>query len=123
MRKMLFRYLGSNNVVVGWHVGWTLASIGVSLPASRVVDLGTEKSVQWWCREMVEADPHWKNFFVQQHLVTSVDRRLPAMLRGFELNTPRRDDVVAESIYTAAVWQTVAKVVSDHRMLPDVYKV
>ena len=44
--KMLFRYLESNNVVVGWHVGWTLASIGVSLPASRVVNLGTEQSVQ-----------------------------------------------------------------------------
>ena len=45
------------------------------------------------------------------------------MLRGLELNTSRRDDVVAESIYTAAVWQTVAKAVSEHRMLPDVYKV
>ena len=60
---------------------------------------------------------------MQQHLITSVDRRLPAMLRGFELNQPRRDDVVAESIYTAAVWQTVTKVLADHRMLPDVYKV
>ena len=45
IRRLLFYYLGNNNVVVGWHVGWTVTLIGVALPVSRVVDLGREQSV------------------------------------------------------------------------------
>ena len=30
---------------------------------------------------------------------------------------------MGEAIYTAIVWQTIAKVVAEHRQLPDVYKV
>ena len=45
------------------------------------------------------------------------------MLQGFELCQPKVDDIVGETIYTAAVWQTVYKAVAEHRQLPNVYKV
>ena len=124
MRRLLLHYLAANNVLVGFHVGWTLAALELVLPATRVVDLGTEDAFQVWCRHMAAQLPGWKETLVE-HLVNSYDRRLPAVLfkDGIELRPTGTDDTLRETYYTAALWGAVAEEVADLRARPEVYHI
>ena len=69
MRRELLNYLRSNNVLVGFHVGWTSTAFSLALPGSRVVDLGTEEAFQLLSQNgLVAAD------------VEEVHRRVPGNL-------------------------------------------
>ena len=46
MRKFILEHLGNNNVLVGFHLAWTLTALSLSVPASRAVDLGSEPVFQ-----------------------------------------------------------------------------
>ena len=124
MRRLLLHYLAANNVLVGFHVGWTLAALELVLPATRVVDLGTEDAFQVWCRHMAAQLPGWKETLVE-HLINSYDRRLPAVLfkGGIELRPAGNDDALRETYYTAALWEAVVEEIADLRARPDVYHI
>ena len=59
MRRAILGRLGTNNVLVGFHAGWMLTAIGLALPASRVVDLGTEEVFQDWCGRLALPRASW----------------------------------------------------------------
>ena len=103
MRLLIWEFLGRNNYLVGFHVGWTLTALGMTLPASRVIDLGTEESFQKFCRSLATQSNRFVGYF-ERDLVNSYDRRIPAMLCGIEYYSSEQDDIVKEGVYTAAIW-------------------
>ena len=78
MRLQLIHHLGANDVLVGYNVGWTLAAIDLVLPASRVVDLGSEPAYQRWCVRLADTRASWRGVLVVR-LINSFDRRIPAV--------------------------------------------
>ena len=42
MRRAILERLGNNNMLVGFHVAWTLTALCLPLPACRVVNVGAE---------------------------------------------------------------------------------
>ena len=109
LRRAVLERLGSINVVVGFHAGWMLTTIGLALPASRVVDLGTEELFQNWCCLLAMPRASWIGP-LGEHLINLYDRRLPAVLarQGVELYAAGHDDPLLEVIYTAAIWGLLA---------------
>ena len=75
----------------------------MTLPASRVIDLGTEESFQKFCRSLATQSNRFVGYF-ERDLVNSYDRRIPAMLCGIEYYSSEQDDIVKEGVYTAAIW-------------------
>ena len=122
MRRLLLQHLAANNVLVGFHVGWTLAALELVLPATRVVDLGTEDIFQTWCRHMAAQLPGWRDALAER-LVNSYDRRIPAVLfqGGIELRPAGVDDTVRETYYLAAIWGAVAAEIGELRSRPEVH--
>ena len=118
MRLLLLEHLGSNNFLVGFNLGWTLTALDLVLPASRVIDIGTEEPFQRWCRSLAVRYGKF-NDYLAKDLVNSYDRRLPAVLfeDGIEFATAERDDVVGETVYTAAIWTVVGAEISYLRSL------
>ena len=57
MRQAILEHLGNNNVLVGFHVAWTLIALNLPLPACRVVDLGAEEAYQLFCFKVSDAFP------------------------------------------------------------------
>ena len=78
MRRAILALLGNNNVLVGFHVAWTLTAFNLPLPACRVVDLGAEEAYQLFCFKVSSAFPVWRTLFVER-LTKSLDRRIPAV--------------------------------------------
>ena len=81
MRRAILERLGNNNVLVGFHVAWTLTALSLPLTACRVVDLGVEEAYQLFCFKVSNAFPVWKTLFVER-LTNSLDRRIPAVFCG-----------------------------------------
>ena len=52
MRQAILKRLGNNNALVGFHLGWTVTALNLSLLACRVVDLGAEEAYQLLCFKM-----------------------------------------------------------------------
>lgn len=44
MRRAIFERLSNNNVLVDFHLAWTITALGMPLYACHVVDLGTEEA-------------------------------------------------------------------------------
>ena len=79
MRREILERLGDNKVIVGFHVCWILTAVKLVLPASRVVNLGTEKCFQKFCRDLADGRPKWKVVLIE-HLAVSYDPRWPAVV-------------------------------------------
>ena len=124
MRHALLRYLGCNNFVVGFNIGWTLAALNLVLPGHRVVDIGTENSFQFLCQQMAELNRDFRNMFVND-MANSYDRRIPATLfgNGLDLYPDELVDPIRELYYTSAIWNVLANRVKGHRERLDVDKI
>ena len=105
MHRAILERLGNNNVLVGFHVAWTLTALSLPLTACRVLDLGAEKAYQLFCFKVSDAFPGWKTLFVER-LTNSLDRRIPEVFcgDGIELYTKGQHDLIAETYYTIAIW-------------------
>ena len=88
MRRAILERLGDSNVLVGFHVAWTITALSLPLPACRVVDLGAEEAYQLFCLKVSDVLPKWKTLFVER-LNNSLDQRIPAVFcdDGIELYT------------------------------------
>jgi len=119
--------MGRNCVIVGFHVGWTLTAIGLSVPASRVVDLGTEPTFQHWCTNLAlrpNSDAAHLAKLFHQPQKTSYDRRWPTLLVRKPVIKPyatNSDDIFAECIYTAGYWRAVCPNILLRRIQKDVF--
>ena len=122
MRALILKYLGSNNVLVGFNLGWTLAALGLVLPGSHVIDIGTEEVFQAWCRSLTGLQKGWPGVLVE-HMINSYDRRIPAVLLNINIYPEGQVDVWYEAFYTACVWNVIAIQVADARARQDVHKV
>ena len=117
MRREILERLGCNNIIVGFHIGWILTAVELMLPASRVVDLGTEESFQRFCRDLADARQEFKNVLIE-HLAVSYDRRWPALLmrEHIELYRIGEDDLYSEVVYTAGLWKVLGpRILERHR--------
>jgi hypothetical protein len=123
MRTALLSRLGRCNVVVGFHVSWTLTALELVLPGSRVIDLGTEECFQKFCRDLARPHPSWTDF-LPEHLALAYDRRLPAALLKppLELYSAGVDDPFAEMVYLMGLWNTLGHVIADHRRHHSVHR-
>ena len=122
MRALILKYLGSNNVLVGFNLGWTLAALGLVLPGSHVIDIGTEEAFQSWCRSLSGLQKGWPGVLVE-HMINSYDRRIPAVLLNLNIYPEGQVDVWYEAFYTASVWNVIAIQVADARARLDVHTV
>ena len=118
MRLLILEYLGSNNVLVGFHLGWTLTALDLVLPASRVIDIGTEEPFQRWCRSLAVRYNKFTDYLAAD-LANSYDRRIPAVLyrEGIKFYSAGQDDPIGEAVYTAAIWTVVGAEISYLRSL------
>ena len=123
MRRGLLSYLGNNNVLIGVHVSWILRALSLALPASRVIDLGTDEAFQRLCLKMAEVHSSW-NKHIAEPLATSLDRRIPAVLfrSGLDLYPKAQYDPLAEAYYTAALWCVVEPRIRMQRARAAVYR-
>ena len=124
MRRAILEHLGNNNVLVGFHVAWTLTALSLLLPACRVVDLGAEEAYQLFCFKVSDAFPVWKTLFVER-LTNSLDRRIPAVFcgDGIELYTKGQHDLIVKAYYTAAIWNVLEPSISAQRLRTAVYRI
>lgn len=129
MRLLILKYLGCNNVLVGFHVKSTLAAPQLQINASRVVDMSVEAAFYNLVVNL-EQIAHLpgttigpSKLFAKQK--APFDRRWPVVLfeNGFELRDTYSDNVYTDSIYTAAVWRAEAPTVIESRNLGDVQRV
>ena len=123
MRRGLFSYLGNNHVLVGFKVSLTLTALSLALPASRVIDLGTEKACKLLCLKMTEWYSSWQKH-IAKSIATSFDRRIPAVLfrYGLDLYQKVQYDPIAEAYYTAAVYCAVEPRIRMQRARAAVYR-
>ena len=121
MRKFILEHLGNNNVLVGFHLAWTLTAIRLTIPASRAVDLWSEPVFQELCCRMAGDLPAWKDF-IMERLATSFDRRIPAVLfrDGIDLYAKDLNNSIKEVYYTASIWNIVAGSLAEHRSCRNV---
>ena len=75
----------------------------MTLHAIRVIDFGTKKSFQKFCRSLATQSNLVVGDF-ERNLVNSYDRRIPAMMYGITYYSSEQDDIVREGVYTAAIW-------------------
>ena len=103
MRATILSMLGCSNFIVGFNLGWTLASLNLVLPGHRVVDLSIEPVFQHWRRRLTIRRSGWRDVFIK-NMVNSYDRRIPSMFYDIDLcTTPGEVDPIRELIYTAAI--------------------
>ena len=124
MRRAILERLGNFNVLVGFHVAWTLTALSLPLPACRVVDLGAEEIYQLFCFKFSDVFPKWKTLLVER-LTNSLDRRIPAVFcgDGIELYTKGQHDRIAEAYYTVAIWNVLEPSISEQRLRTAVYRI
>jgi len=121
MRQMLLYYLGTTNVLVGFHLGWLLAALNLALPAHRVVELGEEPAFQMYVRNIASSTYPREFFKVKQS--PSFDRRWPAILSGYLFNFgSTAESVLRECFYIAALWQLLHQPIVDRRNNVAVYR-
>ena len=116
MRQDLLRYLIETNYVVRLHFGWTLTALSLALTASQVVDINTEEFNQKICIAMASRLPRW-NQLINEQLLNSLDRRIPAVLfrDGIDLYRKDSDEIYSETYYTAAISNILEPRISEHR--------
>ena len=124
MRRAILERLGTNDVLVGFHVAWTLTALSLPLPSCRVVDLGAEEAYQLFCFKISDAHSVWKTLFVER-LTNSLDRRIPAVFcgDGIELYDKGLHDLIAEAYYTAAIWNVLEPSISAQRLRTSIYRI
>jgi len=121
MRQMLLYYLGTTNVLVGFHLGWLLAALNLALPAHRVVELGEEPAFQMYVKNIASSTYPREFFKVKQS--PSFDRRWPAILSGYLFNFgSTAESVLRECFYIAALWQLLHQPIVDRRNNVAVYR-
>ena len=123
MRQAILKCLGNNNALVGFHLGWTLTALNLSLPACRVVDLGTEEAYQLLCFKMASNSPVWKTLLYER-LAHSLDRSIPAMFYqgGIDLNPKGQHDIIGEAYYTATIWNIIEPAIVAQRLRASTYR-
>lgn len=52
MRRFNFFYFNENNILVKFHLAWTLTALSMVLTTSRVADFGSDKALQTLCYNM-----------------------------------------------------------------------
>lgn len=57
MHRAILERLNNNNVLVGYHIAWTLTALSLQLSACRVVKIGAEKAYQLFCFKFSSAFP------------------------------------------------------------------
>ena len=104
MRKFILEHLGSNNVLVGFHLACILTALSLSIPASRAVDLGSVPVFQELCCRKAGDLPAWKDL-IMERLTTSFVRRILAVLfcNNVDLYAKELDDPIKEVYHTAAI--------------------
>ena len=124
MRRSILERLGNNNVLVGFHVVWTLTALSLPLPACRVVHLNAEEAYQLFCFKVSDVFPGWKTLFVER-LTNSLDRRIPAVFcgDGIELYTKGQHDLIAKAYYTATIWNVLEPSIAAQRLRTAVYRI
>ena len=70
MRLAISERLENNNVLVGFHVAWTLTALSLPLPACSMVNLGAEEAYQLLCFIVSDAFQVWKTLFVERFFPT-----------------------------------------------------
>ena len=124
MRRKNFKYLGTTNILVGFHFGWILTAIQLVLPASRIVDLGVEESFQRFCRDLAADRPGWKNVLIE-HLAISYDPRWPPVLlrEHLELYQIGTEDMYSEVVYFSGLWNLLGARILDRRHNPMIHTI
>lgn len=135
MRREVIKYIGNNNVLVYFHVGWALDAPQPSVNARRVVDLSVKPAfatMSYNLARLVQLPSTTgpggivgkvgavANLFFKQ--MARHFRRWPAVLfeNGFELRQNQCDNVYAKAIFTAAIWQAVQSTVIKMQQIPTV---
>ncbi len=109
------------NLIVGFHIGWTLAALNFGLPGNRVVDLGTKPIFQYWYRTLTTRRSGWGDALIE-NLVNAYDRRIPVVLYDIDLcSTAGEVDPIRKVYYTAAIWNVVQNQTKARRGLPEIH--
>lgn len=86
LRHRVLQLLGLNNLFVGFNIAWVLTALKLPLPASRVVELGAETSLQHFCQQPAQINQTFSpQLFVPQRI--SYDRRWAAVCQKFDVST------------------------------------
>lgn len=128
MRREVIKYLGLNNVLVGFHLGWALAAIQLPVSAGRVIDLSMEPVFSTFTYNLARSAklPSCNRIAsIISKQKAPLDRRSPAVLfeDWIEFRQNQCDNVYAESIFTAAVWRAVSSSVARTRQAIEVWRV
>ena len=123
MRQAILKRLGDNYAIVGFHLGWTLTALNLSLPACRVIDLGAEEAYQLLCFKMASNFSVWKTLLFER-LAHFFDRRIPAILYqgGIDLYPKGQHDLIKEAYYTATIWNIVEPAIAAQRLHARIYR-
>lgn len=78
MRRQILERL-DYNYLVGFYLTWTLTALSLALPASAIIDLGTDELYQKWCISMAFNLPHW-NLLISEAIINYLDCQTFAVL-------------------------------------------
>lgn len=121
MRRKVIKFLGFNNILVGFQMGWALAALQLPILAERVVDLCVEPSFGTLTRNLAQSTNLMpRNQAVLEKQKAPLDRRWPAVLleESIEFRQNQCDNVFGEAIYTVAVWRAMSGAVIKSRQIP-----
>ena len=122
IRIKILYYLGTQNILVGFHLGWILTSIGLCLPAHRVVELGEEPAFQGYVQNIATASGFPDDFF-RGNQVPSFDRRWPAIFATTYFNFGTGPGLaIREAYYTASLWQLLSKQICTRKINAAVFR-
>jgi hypothetical protein len=123
IRSLLLQYMGTDNVLVGFHLNWLLTAVEIPVPATRDIDLGLEPAFQNYVKALDASAGGVYDGFFHLHQRVAFDRRWPAYLMKIGLYVEGEDDLIHEAYYTAALWQVVGQQVLNGRGRIDTHRV
>lgn len=114
MRQKVVKFLGFNNVLVGFKVRWALAALQLTISAERFVNLSVEPAFATLTRHLAQStNLALRNQTVLKKQKAPLDRRCPTVLfeDSIEFSQNGCDNVYSKAIYKAAVWRAVSNAV------------